>query len=213
MGIVHASTLWRWRTGKSIPRTQLKGKRRCGRRYKHEQDQWRQENLKVAAALIAKRRRGSHWVDYQAVAQQARTCLSDSETEKVLSKLKTMAGDEMPADLIATACCTALRLGPRIRRYRSRREHNLRPFWMAEQLKRKYPKLSDEEIHEALQQNPDYRWLRAALAEGHNERPSTVCVSKVFPSISRTMASYYRRSNPGRFALAVKELRAIAEIS
>jgi len=235
---VDPSTKWRWEKGRSIPRTQLKrrGKRLCGRRYKHDEEQWRQENLKVAAALIAERRRGRQWVDYQVVAQQARGVgVSDPKIEEVLSKLEIMTAVGIPADLIATACCAALCLGPRIRRYRRRGEHNPRGHEstikqfvngasIVANLKRmprssvqpdKYPELSDEQIRAAFQQNPDHRWLRAVLAGEHvgqNERASTVCVSKVFPSISRTMASYYRRSNPKRFALVVKELRTIAEI-
>jgi hypothetical protein len=212
--LIDPSTEWRWKTGRSIPRTQLqlKGKRRCGRRYKHEQEQSRQHNLKIAAALIAECRAGSHRVDYQAVVQQARgASVSDAETEQVLSKLKIMTAVGIPADLIATACCAVLRLGPRIRRYRRRAEHNLREASIVANLKRKYPGLTDEQIRAAFRQNPDHRWLRAVLAR-QNERASTVCVSKVFPSISRIMASYYRRSNPKRFALVVKELQAIAEL-
>ena len=213
--LVDPSTEWRWEKGRSIPRTQLKGKRRCGRRYKHEQEQSRQHNLKIAAALIGERRAGSHWVDYRAVVEQACGAgVSDPETEQVLSKLKIMTDVGIPADLIATACCAALRLGPRIRRYRRRGEHNLREASIVANLKRKYPGLTDEQAHEALRQ-PDSRWLRPVLAGervGQNELASTVCVSKVFPSISRLMASYYRRSNPKRFALVVKELRAIAEL-
>ena len=215
--LVDPSTLWRWRTGRSIPRTQLKGKRRCGRRYKFDQEPWRQQNLKVAAALIAERRRGSHWVDYETVAQHACGAgVSDPETEEVLSKLKSMVAGGIPADLIATACCAALRLGPRIRRYRRRGEHNLREASIAANLKRmprssvqpdKYPELSDEQIRAAFRQNPDHRWVRPLFAgerAGQNERPSTVCVSKVFGNINRNMASYYRRSNPKRFALVVR---------
>jgi hypothetical protein len=173
-------------------------------------------NLELAAALIAESRR-SQWVDYAAVKERER--VSDPETQKILSKLKSMVGDGMSPDLVATACCAALRLGPRIRRYRRLREHNLRPFWIVERLKRlkrKLPKLTEEQIHEALRQNPDFRWVRALLAGervGQNERGSTVCVSKVFPNISRKMASYYRRSDPKRFALVVEELRTIAELT
>jgi len=226
--LVNPSTEWRWQNGKSIPRTQLRrrGKRPCGRRYKFEQEQFEQQNLKVAAALIAERRRGSQWVDYEAVAQRVRGAgVSDPETEKVLSKLESLVARGMPADLIATACCAALLLGPRIRRSHRRGEHNLREASIVANLKRmprssvqsdKYPELSDEQIRAALtDKTADPRWLRAVLAGervGQNERGSTVCVSKVFPSISRIMASYYRRSNPGRFALVVKDLRAIAEI-
>ena len=223
--LVDPSTLWRWRTGRSIPRTQLKGKRRCGRRYKFEQEQWRQQNLKVAAALIAERRRWSHWVFYETVAPHACGAgMSDPETKEVLSKLKSMVAGGKPADLIATACCAALRLGPRKRRCRRLGEHNLREASIVANLKRmprssvqpdKYPELSDEQICAAFRQNPDHRWVRALFAgerAGQNERPSTVCVSKVFGNINRNMASYYRRSNPKRFALVVKELRAIAEL-
>src|SRR5262249_18574649 len=209
--LVDPSTLWRWRTGKSTPRTQLsrRGKRRCGRRYKYEQEQWWPHNLELAAALIAESRR-SQSVDYVAVKQRARERVSDSETEKMLSKLKSMVADGIATDLIATACCAALRLGPRIRRYRRQSEHNLREASRTENRTRKSPRLADEQFRAASRKTPAHRWARGVLARHNKRRPSTVCVSRVFSNIGRNMASYYRRSNPQRFAEVVQRLRALA---
>jgi hypothetical protein len=215
---VHPSTGWRWRNRKSIPRTQLRRfkKRPCGRRYKFEQEQWWQPGLQLVAALIEESRR-SQRVDYVIVKQESNARMSRPETQKILGELEDMLADGMPADLIMTACCAALRLGPRIRRYRRKGEHNLREASIVAELKRLYPNhLTDEEARDALRQNSDYRWLRVATSRervSQNERASTVCVSKIFPNIGRKMASYHRCKDRQRFNEVVEELRRLAGIA
>jgi hypothetical protein len=213
MGLVHKSTLFRWRNRKSIPRTQLRqhGKRPCGRRYRYEQEQTWQHNLRLAAALIEERRR-SQWVDYVSVRHQLEQRISRFETVEILRQLSEMRTKGVSADLIATACCRALHLGPRTRRFRRRGEHSLRPFGIVEKLKRMYG-LTDDQVRDAFRQNPDHRGARVALnvESASRERMSAICVSKVF-NITRRMASYYRCKDRDVFDGVVEELRDFVAI-
>ena len=213
MGLVNRSTLSRWRNRKSIPRTQLRqhGKRLCGRHYKFEREQTWQHNLELVAALIAEGRQCER-VDYLIVRKEVRGRVTQPDAVELLQRMAAMRAYGVNPDLIATACCRALRLGPRTRRYRRCGEHALRPFWIGERLKRKFPGLTDEQIGEAFRQNPDHRWARAVLGEdaADRERGSMICVNKVFPSITRKMASYYRRSDQCLFDEIVNELRSLA---
>jgi hypothetical protein len=215
MELVNRSTLARWRSRKSIPRTYLRqhGKRPCGRRYKYEQEQAWQHSLGLTAALIEEGRRDQR-VDYVAVREQLQERIARPAVVEISGQLSEMRADGISADLIATACCRALHLGPRTRRFRRRGEHNLRPFWINEKLKRKYG-LTDEQVRDAFRQNPNHRWARQALNEeaADRERTSTICVSKVFSNITRKMASYHRCKDGDLFDAVVEELRYLAGIS
>jgi hypothetical protein len=201
------TTLYRWRTGKSRPRYWLNPHR--GRKpVSHKRDRF---DLQYAAALIDERRR-TKYVDYILVRHEMNARKRREEVRQIFRKLLLMRQAGWPPNLIKTACCSSLRIGPR-RRGWGRREldehfwarsegnipHMVKRLMSAANLDQK----TAEDLLNKARESGVFEWVTEVLKDSALVRPdagiSKICVSKVFPAVSRRMASYYRCRNRDAF--------------
>jgi hypothetical protein len=202
---------------KATPRTLLRQqkKRPCGRRYKFEKDQQIDSGLEFVTALILEKR-SKGWVNHLAVKNDLSRTARDNKFREIFHCLQDVVRDRVPVDLIKVACCAALGIGPRVRRYRRKSEHNLREPGLIADLKRTNPNMTDKDCWDALRENPNIGlWATHVTSTSRAVRllgdsTSKVCVSKVFPEISRAMASYYRCKYRDLFAELVGMIRDLA---
>jgi hypothetical protein len=187
------STLYRRRTGRSLP-----GVRKGGRHEKGADDAL----LPFVAALIEERRR-SVGVDYAQVRIELSHRIKRKEVRSILRELRKW---NHPPGCIAVACAKVLKLGSRTRRARLDDEE------VIEKLREEYPYMGKSAISKHYFENPDAPWIKEALRSCPAITPGLVsqeCPSRIFP-ITRPMISYWRRSDPEKFHACVDGLGWLA---
>jgi hypothetical protein len=189
----HRTTVWRWKTGKSIPR----GKRKCrtvrervwnGQIQKYYPVDWRgrrtrasdtwARNALLRVACLLEERGHSSFVDHNAVLSELPARRKRDEVRAIFSELLLLRSDGIAADLMRMACFDFLRLGVRHRRP-SRKQLNDR-FWadgknergevesaFVKRLRKAAPYLTKsqaEELIESARKKPDgFAWITKIL--------------------------------------------------